>query len=135
MGSYEFESCIWDLNGDCEVGTQDILALFALWGTDPGGPPDFNDDGIVNTSDLLILFANWGPCYCAPFGTIVLSFEDELDDACISEAEWDDYEYIMQNGTEEEKENYDCWMTHWIEDCDKCTCTGESGCPGEDPFD
>ena len=35
---------------------------FAVWGTNPHGPPDFDGDGTVNTVDLLILFANWGPC-------------------------------------------------------------------------
>ncbi|MCH8822002.1 MAG: hypothetical protein IH984_00705 [Planctomycetes bacterium] len=61
-----------------------------------------------------------------------MSLEDELDDACLSE---DDYLDIMQTGTEAEKENYDCWMRHYIEECDRCSCLGESGCPGEDPFD
>ena len=54
--------CPWDIDGSDTVSTQDLLLLFEVWGTDPGGPPDFNDDGIVNTSDLLALLANWGPC-------------------------------------------------------------------------
>ena len=33
-----------------------------LWGTDPGGPPDFDDDGMVGITDFLELLANWGPC-------------------------------------------------------------------------
>ena len=53
-------SCPWDLDNSGSVGTSDLLALFAQWGTP--GTADFNGDGIVNTSDLLILFANWGPC-------------------------------------------------------------------------
>lgn len=55
-------TCSYDLDGDNEVTTADLLVLFSLWGTRPNGPPDFNGDGIVNTNDLLILFANWGPC-------------------------------------------------------------------------
>jgi hypothetical protein len=44
------------------VGVNDFLALLALWGTDPGGPPDFNDDGNVGVADFLELLANWGSC-------------------------------------------------------------------------
>ena len=125
--------CPWDLDGDGAVSTIDLLDLFVAWGSDPGGPPDFDCSGAVGTTDLLELFANWGACPCPPSST-ALSFEDELADACISEAEWDDYEDKMQNGTQEEKDNYDCWMRHWIEDCDRCSCLGQSGCPGHDPF-
>lgn len=137
MGAFEFVQgcCQWDLNDDDVVSTADLLLLFAEWGIHDPGPPDFNCDGDVDTTDLLELFANWGRCECAPPGSEPLSFEDELDDACITEAEWDDYEDIMKTGTEEEKENYQCWMLHWIEDCNRCSCLGQSGCPGEDPFD
>ncbi len=54
--------CPADLDGNGSVGTSDLLALFAAWGTNPGGPPDFDGDGTVGTSDLLILFSQWGPC-------------------------------------------------------------------------
>ena len=54
--------CPADLDGDGTVNTSDLLELFAVWGTNPHGPPDFDGDGIVNTTDLLILFANWGSC-------------------------------------------------------------------------
>ena len=53
-------ACPWDLDGSGAVGTADLLALFAQWGTD--GPADFDESGTVDTSDLLILLANWGPC-------------------------------------------------------------------------
>ncbi len=52
--------CIGDLDGNENVGTSDLLALFSQWGTD--GPADFDESGEVGTGDLLILFANWGPC-------------------------------------------------------------------------
>ncbi|MCH8824394.1 MAG: exo-alpha-sialidase [Planctomycetes bacterium] len=52
--------CPWDLDGSGSVGTNDLLALFAQWGT--AGPADFDESGVVDTNDLLILFANWGPC-------------------------------------------------------------------------
>ncbi len=56
------ETCQWDLNGDGSVGILDLLALLAVWGSDPGGPPDFEGDGNVGILDLLTLLANWGPC-------------------------------------------------------------------------
>lgn len=57
-----------DLNQDGWVNTEDLLLLFASWGTitrDPGeqvcpDPPDFNDDGIVDVIDLEFLLAHWG---------------------------------------------------------------------------
>ena len=52
--------CPWDLDMSGSVGTGDLLALFAQWGTD--GSADFDESGAVGTGDLLILFANWGPC-------------------------------------------------------------------------
>lgn len=52
--------CPWDLDESGSVGTNDLLELFAQWGT--VGSADFDGDGTVNTSDLLILFINWGPC-------------------------------------------------------------------------
>ncbi len=55
-------SCPEDMNGDGMVGIFELLALFAAWGTDPGGPPDFDGDGNVGITDLLALFAAWGPC-------------------------------------------------------------------------
>ncbi|MCH8825083.1 MAG: hypothetical protein IH984_16435 [Planctomycetes bacterium] len=55
-------TCPWDLDADGSVGTSDLLALFAAWGSNPCNSADFDDNGIVGTADLLILFANWGSC-------------------------------------------------------------------------
>ena len=52
--------CPWDLDKSGFVGTSDLLALFAQWGTD--GSADFDESGALGTADLLILLANWGPC-------------------------------------------------------------------------
>lgn len=60
IGTAKGNPCPWDLDGSGSVGTSDLLALFAQWGTD--GPADFDRSGAVGTADLLILFANWGPC-------------------------------------------------------------------------
>ncbi|MHC5007577.1 MAG: hypothetical protein ACYTGF_09505 [Planctomycetota bacterium] len=53
--------CPWDLDESGTVGITDFLDLLALWGTDPGGPPDF-DGGGVGITDFLELLANWGLC-------------------------------------------------------------------------
>jgi hypothetical protein len=44
------------------VGITDFLKLFELWGTDPGGPPDFDGNGNVGAEDMNFLLAHWGPC-------------------------------------------------------------------------
>ena len=55
--------CPWDLvNDDGIVGIAELFLLFAFWGSDPGGPPDFDNDNNVGITDLFILFGNWGPC-------------------------------------------------------------------------
>ncbi|MHC4219175.1 MAG: hypothetical protein ACYSU7_12050 [Planctomycetota bacterium] len=57
--------CPWDfapIPPDGDVGVSDFLVLLALWGTDPGGPPDFDGDGNVGVTDFLELLAHWGPC-------------------------------------------------------------------------
>ena len=53
--------CPWDLDGG-GVGITDFLALLALWGQDPGGPPDFDGDQSVGITDFLELLAHWGEC-------------------------------------------------------------------------
>jgi hypothetical protein len=54
--------CPWDLDGSGTVDVVDFLALLAVWGTNPGGPPDFDGDGVVAISDFLLLLGNWGVC-------------------------------------------------------------------------
>lgn len=54
--------CLWDLDNDLNVGINDFLGLLGVWGTDPGGPPDFDGDGDVGIGDFLTLLANWGAC-------------------------------------------------------------------------
>jgi hypothetical protein len=55
-------ACPWDLDGSGTVDVVDFLALLAVWGTDPGGPPDFDGDGVVAISDFLLLLGNRGAC-------------------------------------------------------------------------
>ncbi len=60
IGAYE--RCRYDLSGDGIVSIADLLALLAVWATDPGGPPDFNNSGDVGIDDFLELLANWLGC-------------------------------------------------------------------------
>jgi hypothetical protein len=53
-------ACPCDLDGDGEVGVDDLLIVLGAWGTGPGG--DCTGDGATNVNDLLALLAAWGPC-------------------------------------------------------------------------
>ena len=134
MGAYESVPCPADLDGDCVVGVKDLLILLGAWGTNPGHPADFDDSGDVGVPDLLFLLGTWGPCSCAP-EAVVLSFEDVLTDACLTQQNWDEFEAVMGDATagQAEKDNYLCWMSHYLEDCSRCSCAGAL-CPGPDPF-
>ena len=39
-----------------------MLILLGVWGTDPGGEPDFDGDGDVGITDFLMLLSGWGGC-------------------------------------------------------------------------
>jgi hypothetical protein len=55
------EGCPWDLDNTGDVGITDFLSLLSLWGTSPGGPPDFDGNG-VGITDFLELLSHWGSC-------------------------------------------------------------------------
>ena len=55
------DPCPADIDGNGDVGTDDLLAVIAAWGL-PGGDADIDGDGTVGTDDLLALIASWGPC-------------------------------------------------------------------------
>jgi subtilisin family serine protease len=52
--------CLGDVNGDGEVGVQDISAIVLAWGG--SGEEDLNGDGIVDTADIVVVVMNWGLC-------------------------------------------------------------------------
>jgi hypothetical protein len=52
-------ACTADLNGDGEVGAQDLAALLNAWG---GAAADLNGDGTTNAQDLAALLTAWGAC-------------------------------------------------------------------------
>ena len=55
-------TCVWDTDLSGSVDVADLLDLLGLWGTNPGGPPDFDGDGDVGVTDLLAMLGRWGPC-------------------------------------------------------------------------
>jgi hypothetical protein len=56
------EDCVGDVNGDGQVGTDDLLDAIAHWGPCSGCASDLDGDGQVGTNDILGLIAHWGPC-------------------------------------------------------------------------
>ena len=54
-------SCAGDLNGDGQVGGDDLAAMLGAWGVGSGAA-DLDDDGMVAASDLAALLGAWGPC-------------------------------------------------------------------------
>ncbi len=50
-----------DINGDDDVGVDEVHAVIAAWGTDDADV-DVNYDGIIDTNDLLLVLSAWGPC-------------------------------------------------------------------------
>ena len=142
MGAYEFihpDSCPWDLDDDGVVGVKDLLDLLGNWGPcempcPPFCPADFDYDCYVGVKDLLDLLGNWGPC--PAFSVEPLSFEDMLTDACLTQENWNAFVAVMDDATasQEDNDNYLCWMEHYLYDCTKCICFGQSGCPSPDPY-
>lgn len=54
-------SCNGDVNGDGQVGVDDLLAVILAWSTSDGAA-DVTDDGIVDADDLVEVILRWGPC-------------------------------------------------------------------------
>ncbi|MEE8153533.1 MAG: hypothetical protein V3T53_01085 [Phycisphaerales bacterium] len=138
MGAYESQHdqlCPADLDDDCSVGASDLLSLLASWGPCPGCAADLDCNLVVGASDLLSLLASWGLCACGT-GPGPLTLQEELDDACLTMDDWDDFVAVMTDpeSSQEDKDNYLCWMEHYFFDCNRCICIGASGCPGPDPF-
>lgn len=55
------QPCPADLNGDGQVGSQDIAVLLSGWGS-AGGSADLDGDGVVGSPDLAALLSAWGAC-------------------------------------------------------------------------
>ena len=58
--------CPSDINGDDQVGVDDLLVVIADWGPCTGCDGDLNNDTMVDVNDLLAIIAAWGPCESGP---------------------------------------------------------------------
>ena len=151
MGAFEaHSSCIGDCAGgnpcgggtgpDGVVNVLDLIELLLAFGT-PGGPCDIapacSGDGVVNVSDLIALLLNWGSVCPGSSAPEPQSLEEALEEAGLTMNDWDDFMYVIQNGTQEEKDNWHCWMLHYLSCHDPFgTCNPPPpNCPGSDPFD
>lgn len=56
-----------DLNGDGNVGPDDLAIVLGSWGSCKGCPADLNGDNAVGPADLALLLGVWGPCNPAPY--------------------------------------------------------------------
>lgn len=54
-------SCPGDVDGDADVGINDLLAVIDHWGTTED-VTDINGDGVVDVDDMLVVISEWGPC-------------------------------------------------------------------------
>jgi hypothetical protein len=55
-------ACPADVDGNGEVGFNDVLAVLSFWGPCAGCPADVDHNGDVGFSDLLLILSTWGPC-------------------------------------------------------------------------
>jgi len=55
----EVDPCPADLDGNGQVGSEDLALVLGSWGG-PGG--DLNGDGGTDSKDLALLLGSWGPC-------------------------------------------------------------------------
>lgn len=64
IGGIENDRCSLDLNGNGEVGPDDLAILLGGWGPCPPGDcfADLNHDGFVNAADLALILGGWGGC-------------------------------------------------------------------------
>ena len=139
---YIFEGllpCPTDVNGDCTVNVLDLIDLLLMFGMEcTCCPEDVNGDGVVNVLDLIELLLDFGTlCPCAlPAENPPKSLEEELSEAGLTMDDWEDFEDVMKGNDPEEKDNWKCWMTHYLQGCPTSTgqfCGGPA-CPDDDPF-
>lgn len=53
-------TCLGDLNGDGQIGLDDLLQLLSRWGE--SGAADLDGNGTVNSDDLTHMLSRWGGC-------------------------------------------------------------------------
>ena len=57
-------ACVGNVNGDCEVNTEDLVEIILNWGPcpPPPCPHDIDGDGMVGATDLVAAILGWGVC-------------------------------------------------------------------------
>ncbi len=135
MGSYEFETCIGDIDDDCEVDSVDLIWLLGSWGSCVGCAADLDCDGDVDPSDLILFLGNWGHCDCSDEPGTPPTLQEAFEDACL---DWpDDWNDVKDALGTEDQDNYLCWLDHYLNHCTNCFCphAGSIDCSDDDPFD
>src|SRR2546426_9157098 len=128
------DSCPGDIGGGAvqypngKVDIDDLLTLINLWGTS-NCLADLTGDGTVNIDDLLTLINHWGPCSCFPSQPLGDSLSQTLTNAGLTMSNWNAFVDVMANGSQSDKDNYNCWMQRHLSGCIRCPA-----CPGRDPF-
>ena len=128
----EHSACPGDLVGvgifpNGVIGVPDLLALLAAWGPCQCCAADLNGDEAVDVEDLLILLANWGPCPGTGGESQTLS--EVLDEAELTQQQFEAYLTVMAGTDEREQYRWNCWFNNYIMQCVNCPT-----CPGSDPF-
>ena len=132
--------CPEDVNRDGVVGVLDLIDLLMVFGLPcPVGQicwEDVNNDCTVNVLDLIDLLLKFSTVCPGSTANPPQSLEEALEDAGLTMDDWDDFMDVMQTGTQEEKDNWHCWMTHYLSCHDPLgTCNPPPpNCQGSDPF-
>ena len=132
--------CPEDVNRDGVVDVADLIDLLVVFGL-PGTEgqiywEDVNADCVVNVLDLIDLLLKFGTVCPGSTAAPPQSLEEALEEAGLTMYDWDDFMDIMEEGTQQEKDNWHCWMTHYLSCHDPFgTCNPPPpNCPGSDPF-
>jgi hypothetical protein len=91
----------------------------------------------VDVTDLLLLLAACGDCPSHTSSPAPAALSEVLEDAGLTEQDWDDFVDKSVNGTTQEKANWKCWMDHYPTVCRVDCGHGEhspASCPGVAPF-
>ena len=124
--------CDGDANNDRVVDFADILIVLRDWG-DCEPPPtkcqgDVTGNGVVDFADINMILVNWGcggPEFFRPL-------RETLEEAGLTQANWQDFLDVMEVGTEYERENWRCWFEQYLGQLDGSFVGYE--CPDSDPF-
>ena len=134
MSPHAMDACPGDITGsevtypDGKVNVNDLLGVIAKWATSDC-VADISGDAAVNVNDMLALINGWGTCACFPAQSPGESLSQELTDAGLTQGDWNEYLDVAINGTQSQKELYNCWMQRLLSGCTSCP-----SCSGRNPF-